>query len=521
MSDPTKNRNVDGINEWTIMFFFASDNELAPLIVSQLKGIKDAGYQEAAEVVVHFDPKEEGAPTRVYNVNSARKKARKDGKTHIGDSDTYIRNLLEDDIKPSATGRLAAQAQAASNSASSAEDALSEFLRYCANNHRASHYMLFLVGHGMIVGNDAFLSDDQPVSAITLESLGTILRDFAEYAGGVLELLALHSCSMSGIEVAYQLKGTARYMMASEGLSFVGSWPYRQMVMRTFKAIDNNEMLSSDDIGILIEKLYGLAFYNARDFWLSGYSMDLSLCSLDPTKFDDLTKKLKQLVLNLKEGLYDERAKELILLAHLKSQSYWGESYTDIYDFCQCLFDACASTGVQGEIKTACKDVMTKLDPVDSEDALERLKALVIHSRNYGWKYQYSHGLSIYFPWAEPIEDKKILTRYENYAFTAATGKQLSWLSFLNAYFTETRRNGEKGRVAQTSIADPITDIPPAQAAIAADEGFGNGVAADFSNGLSGPGLSGALPGNEGKVSGSTGAACTCPSIKNYPIEQL
>jgi hypothetical protein len=375
--------------------------------------------------------------------------------------------------------------------------------------------MLFLVGHGMIVANDAFLPDQEPVSAITLEGLGKTLREFARPSGGTLELLAMHSCSMSGIEVAYQLKGTASYMMASEGLSFVGSWPYRQLMMRTFKAIQDGEAQSSADIGILIEKLYGLSYYNARDFWVSGYSLDLSLCSLDPKKFGGLTEALQQLVVSLKKGLDDGRAKELILLAHLESQSYWGESYTDIYDFCRCLSARCETNGLQGEIKTACEVVMQKLDPVDSRDPLERLKALVIHSRHFGSKYQYSHGLSVYFPWSEPIEEKDLLSKYNEYAFTKAFGEDTSWLSFLMMYFDKTKRAREDAGAADKSRAteDPTIEASQEDARDAAHNGIG--VGAPNTNGF------GALTvGVDDKVSGSTGAGCTCPSIKNYPIDQ-
>jgi hypothetical protein len=508
---------TNGINEWTIMFFFASDNDLAPLIVSQLKGIKDAGYQRKAEVLVHFDPKEKGAQTRVYNVNSARKKAAEE-KTDIGDSSSFIRNLLEDDIRESAPSGtlLAARAAAASDGTLASQDALTKFLAYCARHHRANHYMLFLVGHGMIVANDAFLPDQEPVSAITLEQLGETLRKFSATSGGTLELLAMHSCSMSGIEVAYQLKGTASYMMASEGLSFVGSWPYRQLMMRTFRAIEDGKAQSSDDIGILIEKLYGLSYYNARDFWVSGYSLDLGLCSLDPQKFDGLTESLQQLVVSLKEGLDDGRGKELILLAHLESQSYWGESYTDIYDFCRCLSAKCEADGVQGKIKTACEVVMQKLDPVDSPEALERLKALVIHSRHFGSKYQYSHGLSVYFPWAEPIEEKDLLSKYNEYAFTKAFGGDTSWLSFLKMYFDKTKRAREDGGPADKARAneDPILDVSQKAATAAAAAGIG--VGATVAHGF------GALSeGGTDKVSGSTGAACSCPTIKNYPIDKV
>ena len=58
--------------EWTLMFFFAGDNALSPVIVSQLKAIKDAGFQENIDVVVHFDPNEKGTPTRIYDVNRER-----------------------------------------------------------------------------------------------------------------------------------------------------------------------------------------------------------------------------------------------------------------------------------------------------------------------------------------------------------------------------------------------------------------------------------------------------------------
>ena len=42
--------------KWTLMFFFASDNNLSPSMLYQLKSIKSAGFQLDTNVVVHFDP---------------------------------------------------------------------------------------------------------------------------------------------------------------------------------------------------------------------------------------------------------------------------------------------------------------------------------------------------------------------------------------------------------------------------------------------------------------------------------
>ena len=56
---------------------------------------------------------------------------------------------------------------------------------------------------------------------------------------GELELLSFHSCSMSGLEVAAELEGTAKYILASQGPALVGSWPYRQILLRVFNDLSS------------------------------------------------------------------------------------------------------------------------------------------------------------------------------------------------------------------------------------------------------------------------------------------
>src|SRR5947209_15875169 len=95
--------------EWTLIVFFASDNDLSPLLVSQLKDIKNAGFQLNTNVLVHFDPNEKGAPTTILDVN----RKRREGKTEseIGDgTDPYVRNISEDIINPAAISRRAGAA---------------------------------------------------------------------------------------------------------------------------------------------------------------------------------------------------------------------------------------------------------------------------------------------------------------------------------------------------------------------------------------------------------------------------
>src|SRR6185503_19472734 len=89
------------VKEWTLMFYFAGDNDLAPVIVSQLKEIKDAGYHECIDVLVHFDANAFGVPTRIYDVNRARKNDRSLRPIQVGDGgDSFVRDMREDEVAP-------------------------------------------------------------------------------------------------------------------------------------------------------------------------------------------------------------------------------------------------------------------------------------------------------------------------------------------------------------------------------------------------------------------------------------
>lgn len=458
MAETKKN----GINKWTVLFYFAGDNNLSSGMISQLKAITDAGYQEDTSVIVHFDPNTIGTHARIFDVNHSRKQT--EPKTVIGDGENpFVRNIAEDCFKrPERPGVAKGQS-------------LRSFLNFAIEDHPAENYMLFLIGHGTIVANDAFLPDveDDAVSAITLNQLGEILKEFtdkAKAANGKFQLVGFHSCSMSAVEVAYELKNTARYMMGTQGLAFVGSWPYRQLLKKLFRVIEaqkhkNGSAQASDDsdevVRNLLDSIHALSFYNAEDFALAGYSHDLSLCSLAGDKVERLTLPLKQLTLALKKGLGDPRATELILLAHWKSQSYWQETYTDLVDFCKCLSELCSeSTHPQVAIRAACDTVIKTLEPSPSlQTDPWRFDRLVVYSDYFGAEYQYSHGLSIYFPWASPSET--VLRKYRRYAFTLPRVSPESeepespdsWLSFLKQYFASTQREvrGE-ARVSTASI---------------------------------------------------------------------
>lgn len=499
------------VKEWTIMVFCAGDNELSPMIVSQLKDLKDAGHHKDVNVLVYFDANERGVPTRVYSINQNGRNC------HSRRSYTYVDNLASDNVKvdPNAGSAAKKLAEVLEDPLEKeAGEALSIFLAFCREQYRARHYALLLVGHGMIVANDAFLPDEFPESSITLKGLGKTIDGF----GGSLDLLGLHSCSMSAIEVAYELKGKAKYMIASEGQAYVQGWPYRKVLQKLFEFLNETNAYNGHnghngqngnvksqtqplDLRHLTEGLYSLASSNGLDFTLSGYSQDLALINLDPNNFPPLTQAIEELVNQLKKAMSDEccvSATQLIQLAHLESQSYFNENYTDLYDFCYCLARSCKTESLQ-DLKAACDAVIAELEPNDSPTIGERFSKIVVRSTNFGSLYQHSHGLSVYFPWTKPLGDSRgsVLKRYKKYKFTEEFQKENSWRSFLKVYLKKTQREAREK-----------FEISHDENIILASVGYGVGQ------------LSGQLSALEGpqKTSGASGSTCHCASIKNFPV---
>src|SRR5688500_13353808 len=90
---------VDDTKEFTLMFYFASDNPLAISVVSQLKAIKAAGFHKEANVIVQFDPFTEGTPTHIFDVNMINKiNAGCECQTEFDDKQPFVLNLIDDKL---------------------------------------------------------------------------------------------------------------------------------------------------------------------------------------------------------------------------------------------------------------------------------------------------------------------------------------------------------------------------------------------------------------------------------------
>jgi hypothetical protein len=104
----------------------------------------------------------------------------------------------------------------------------------------------------------AILFDDGTGHSLDTLELARVAGTIAHFIRQPLELLGMDACLMASIEVAYELRKTVRYLVASEELVPGRSWPYAEI----FSALRAKPDQKGADLARLIVELY-VNFYKA------------------------------------------------------------------------------------------------------------------------------------------------------------------------------------------------------------------------------------------------------------------
>ena len=458
--------------EWTVMIYLAGDNNLTDASVYAMTEMKKVGSGDGVNIITQFDPRDYYLPTHRYHIGreddggqvtplardiidtseagafrgesasarnhedvrrAARRRARAAAIEEArrvtrtiavgGTGSVQETVLLESEDEPSVS---------ANDTDTGSPVTLYNFMSTCVEMFPAKHYMVVLAGHGSGTNRDYLLKDESPAGSLTINELKRAFEELSPELGDSrkIDILGMDTCLMSMAEVAFELRGLVKILVGSESYSPVSGWPYEPILKMLKDEIANTTEAAeaaldeTQRIEFRVARAIVKAYVNFyADYWLGGLSVDQSALYVDAV--EELKAYVDEFAGALSAALDAEvsanqtrKLRDDLILAHWEAQSYNGELFVDLFDFCDCLLKRQRDERI---IETGTR-LMNFIE-----------STFVLKSCYSGPIYQYSYGVSIYFPWSS-VEDE-----YGKLDFIG-TNLETGWGKFLKEYTTLTRR---------------------------------------------------------------------------------
>lgn len=289
------------------------------------------------------------------------------------------------------------------------------------------YYML-----GRLTDNQEYL--DKMVKKIGFEGEDKE-RESVVLFGQKLNILGFDSCVMGMLEVGYQFNDMAETMIASEGSVPNAGWTYAKLL----------RSLTSKNAGRDTKKvaeLFVRDFIKTQDsYTVGGVSVDMA--AWDLSKLTDLVICFENLAVALIDCFADESSfvykqmERIILQVHWKCQTYMYDQNIDLGDFCELLERECKSVVTELGLESGDDLEMFKWVQKQCRNVQKELQKAVILAGFSGGTYQYSNGISVFFPWSREGYEVSKRNYHALWFSKEANKKELSWAGFLQKYLYE------------------------------------------------------------------------------------
>lgn len=231
-----------------------------------------------------------------------------------------------------------------------AGESLATFLEATLGTYRSTHYFLVLWGHAYGLGFGRDHGD-----ALKLAELRLALDRFRKARRSSLELLGANACAMSYAEAAFELRGAADYLVASQiAVPFAG-WPYESILKRVGAAS------TPRDFGALVVDSYVNSFAGST----TGDQVAMTL--LDLQRADELERRVTELTASLAGVLEQPGGSAIDRLAQIRT-AFLATAAGDVRPLID-VVDLCE------ELEALCTDMLT-LEGAQTPPSTHPLKVL-------------------------------------------------------------------------------------------------------------------------------------------------
>jgi len=451
------------MKEWTIMIYMAGDNNLAvdmAYAMEQIKGVAAQGA-ESPNLFVYYDGNSPAIPTLYCDFSEPGRPRYVRAYKVPNKLDLVSRKENENAADPKS---------------------IVNFVNWCVNTvevdddngeirfgRRAQKYALIFSGHSLGFQDIGLFKDETSGKSLKMSDFYSMLQRLTtpELLGQKLDLLGFDSCVMGMLEVGYQFNDVADTMIASEGSVPSAGWTYAKILGCLARENNRNAKTTS------VAELFVKEFIRSQDsYTVGGVSVDMAAWDLSrftylAEAFNGLAKALIECFEEAESCIY-RQMERVILLVHWKCQSYMYDQNVDLGDFCELLDRECGL--VADDLRDA--DDVEKLRMVQEHcrNVLNELQEAVILSGFSGGGYQYSNGVSVFFPWSRQAYEVS-RKNYESLWFAKEVErKKLSWTGFLQKYLFEVTLRRSEPAVEDVPVGSKYRYI----SGVKFDERFGS-----------------------------------------------
>ena len=441
------------------MVYLAGDNNLSEDMITCLKGMMNFGTQEKINLVALYDGGYPASDIKFFNFTKESPDRSLNGHRRTLE---HFEEILE-------TPKKGVRQEHSKIDLFE----LKEFIPRVMEKFPAEKYALIISAHSDGVIGRTTLRDDNPNISLNLVGLRRVLEKGLEDEYGEirkLDLLGFDSCLMGMLEVGFELKDIAKVMVASEGNIPTTGWAYEEVLadlMEKGGGIDEKEFAVS-----IVDRYADFSV----DYTLGGRSVNISACNLEElynensiyTLIQELGKifnDIFDLPTEISETVNEQRAQEnqlikdkfvdWMLLAHHRSQLFMHNQAVDIIDFLSNflvqypkwlreneILGLIPKTYEGGEkqnttidrVERRITEIFNKFKAI--ENAInESSRKYILASSSVGAEYQFSKGMSLFFPWTI-LALNLISDRYNELKFN----ENKNWLDFISNYTSYTFR---------------------------------------------------------------------------------
>lgn len=362
---------------WTVLVYLNADNDLEPFGILNFNQMEKVGSTDNVKIVVQMD-RSSGYDTSNGNWVGARRYL----VTKDSDENT-IHSLPLQNMGPCDMGN---------------PDTLRDFIQWGQSTYPADHYCLVIWNHGSgwrsakglrAVSRDISFDDTSGTSIRT-----TQLPYALSSASPQIDIIAMDACMMQMLEVSYEIRNSAKFVVASEASPPGEGYVYDKWLAKLVAS----PSMSSRELGTVIAQEFVKAYVDQTD---------VAESVLDLSKMSDVAQATDELV----TAIIPHKSTDASPLrtARRNAQAYEFDFYKDLTDYAALvnqLVPDPAITSARAKLQSA-------------------MSSAVIFEAHTGSTMDRSHGLSVYVP-----EPGDYITRYETLSFSK---DYPNWAEFIKA----------------------------------------------------------------------------------------